>query len=372
MSSYGKPTVVVPNATVVTSSPVVREVQVNKPTNIPLDPIYGVSGTRLLSLDYKIEDISGQCVKDWFKNDFGANGTFEFQAKVKGAAGRSKAKIIVDPTDKNSLRVTEDLEFQAKIHSDIQTLMKIRPKELSAQFDFGFRPVAGNWFNPFVVFRLPRTGGIARTAGTFGVGGVFHFDSFFNRRARYQVELGLGFGAEGGKNETVLRQNFSLWYKNFILGLYESWNFTQGFSHESKLSAGYSEGPARAYAQLDLTNDFRVSNLGFGASYKVRPDVKLFLQTQQVLGVTQKDGKTSTPFNFAGVDIGTGVELTHAPSGVGVKLGYFHEKKIATVLSFGLNRYFTGSILFDVDLGLTFRNSSVPPLPSKTSPTELP
>lgn len=60
MSTYGKPTVVIPNATVITtSSPVVREVQVSKPTNIPLDPVYGVSGTRLLSLDYKIEDING-------------------------------------------------------------------------------------------------------------------------------------------------------------------------------------------------------------------------------------------------------------------------------------------------------------------------
>ncbi len=345
MSTYGRNTVVIPNATLVASP--TRDTVINTPTNIPVPtPVQrGYPTDKLLSLDHKIEDIDGQCVREWFRNDFGANNTFEFQAKIKGTAGRGKVKIVVDPTDKQNIRVTEDIEIQARVYDDIQTLFKIRPKELSAQFDFGFRPVAGNWFNPFVVFRLPRSGGLTRAAGTFGVGGVFHFDQFFNRRAKYQVELGLGFGEETGKQQVLLRQNVSLWYNKFILGLYESWNFTNGFSTESRLSAGYNDGPIRSYAQMDLGSDFRLSNLGFGASYQVRPDIKVFVQTQQPLKT--RDGEKPA-FSFRGVDIGAGAEYTHRPTGLGVKLGYFHEKKIASVLSFGLNRYFTGSLLFDV------------------------
>lgn len=341
MSTYGKPvTVTVPAATVTV-------IPVNQPTNIPVEPLS--KPTYLLSHEYKIEDIEGQCVKDWFKNDFGANNTFELQAKLKASAGRAKAKIILDPKDKNNLKITEDLEIQANIGYGVSDLFKIRPKEVSAQFDFGLRPLSRNWFNPYVVFRLPREGGVCKTTGTVGLGGVFHFDNWFNRRARHQFELGLGFGAaEGLKNDILLRQNISVWYRNFIVGLYLGWNFTNGFKAETKLSTAYSEGPVRAYAQVDVNDNVKFSNLGFGLSYKVRPDFKVFVQTQKPLGVKPT---TTADAKYIGsiVDLGAGVEYSH-PSGLGLKLGYFHDKKIATALSFNLNRYFSASLLFDVGL----------------------
>ena len=341
MSTYGKPvTVTVPAATVTV-------IPVNQPTNIPLEPLS--KPTYLLSHEYKIEDIEGQCVREWFKNDFGANNTFEFQAKLKSSAGRAKAKIVLDPKDKHTIKICEDLEIQANIDYGVSGLFKVRPKEVSAQFDFGLRPLSKNWFNPYVVFRLPRDGGVCKTTGTFGLGGVFHFDNWFSRRARHQFELGLGFGAaEGTKNDILLRQNFSLWYNNFIAGLYLGWNFTHGFKTDTKLAAAYSEGPARAYAQVDINDKFRFSNIGFGVSYKVRPDIKLFLQTQTPLGV--KSTTTAEGASIAKiVDVGAGVEYQPI-AGLGLKLGYFHDKKIATALSFNLNRYFSASLLFDVGL----------------------
>lgn len=350
-TTYGRPVTVTVPASTVTVIPV------SQPTNIPLEPVS--KPVYLLSHDYKIEDIEGQCVKDWFKNDFGANNTFEFQAKIKSSAGRAKAKVTLDPTDKNNIKVVEDLEIQANIDYGVSGLFKVRAKEVSAQFDFGLRPLSRNWFNPYVVFRLPRAAGVCKSAGSVGLGGVFHFDNWFNRRARHQFELGLGFGSET-KNEVLLRQNLSVWYKNFIVGLYAGWNFTNGFSTETKLSGAFSEGPARAYAQIDLNDSFRLANLAFGASYKVRPDFKVFVQTQKPITAfnkTEKTEKTDKPAekevkgNFlSNVDLGAGVEYTHS-SGLGVKLGYFHDKKVASVLSFNLNKYFSGSLLFDVGVG---------------------
>jgi hypothetical protein len=356
MSTSGRPVIVTVPSTPTSSA---RAFPVSTPTNIPLEtpkPAY------LLSHDYKIEDIEGQCVKDWFKNDFGANNTFEFQAKIKSSAGRAKAKVTIDPTDKNNIKVVEDLEIQANIDYGVSALFKVRPKEVSAQFDFGLRPLSRNWFNPYVVFRLPRVGGLCKSAGSVGLGGVFHFDNWFNRRARHQFELGLGFGAPAEtKNDITLRQNLSIWHRNFVFGLYESWNFTNGFSAETKLSGALHQGPARAYAQIDLNDKFRLANLAFGASYKVRPDLKFFIQTQKPISypTVGKEGKVETPketkdivkANFlANVDLGAGVEYTHS-SGLGLKLGYFHDKKVASVLSFNLNKSFSGSLLFDVGVG---------------------
>jgi len=328
-----------------TAGTVYSPIAVSTPTNVPLDAVKPVY---LLSHEYKIEDIEGQCVRDWFKNDFGANNTFEFQAKLKASAGRAKAKVILDPTDRQNIKVTEDLEIQANIDYGVSGLFKVRPKEVSAQFDFGIRPLSRYWANPYVVFRLPRAGGNCKSAGTVGLGGVFHADRLFNQRYRHQAELGVGFGSD--KSDIVLRQNLSLWYRNFIAGLYLGWNFTNGFTSETKISGAYSEGPVRAYTQLDLGDRFGFRNLGFGASYKVRPDFKVFVQTSKPFVAKTEGSTVSTEAprgNFLNnVDLGAGVEFSHR-SGLAVKLGYFHDKKVASVLSFNLNKYFSGSLLLD-------------------------
>jgi hypothetical protein len=295
----------------------------------------------LRSLDYKIEDIEGQCVKDWFKNEFGAKNTLQLHAKVKGAVGRAKAKVTLDPSDKKKIGVQEDIEIQTDIDYGVQGLFKIREKELSAQFDFGLKPIAANWFNPYVVFRLPRVGGICKPEGSIGVGGVFHFDTYFRRRGRHQIELDVGFGSLN-KNEVALRQNLSVWYRNFVFGWYEAWKLTSGFARESKASASYGEGPVRAYGQIELDQHFHLTNAGFGASYKISPELKAFVQTNQPL---KKEGH---PMGVSSLELGAGVDVNHPISGVGVKLGYFHRQRIASVLSFKLNKYFSGSLLFDV------------------------
>jgi hypothetical protein len=315
---------------------------VDRPAGVPLEPAVYLS-----SLDYKIEDIEGQCVKDWFKNDFGAANTFEFQAKVKGSAGRAKAKLLLNPIGKSDIRITEDVEIQTNIDYGIQGLFKIRPKEVSAQFDLGMKPIAGNWFNPYVVFRLPRVGGVLKTTGSVGLGGVFHFDKYLNRRVKHQAELNLGFGQEV-RNEVFLRQNLSTWYRNFVFGWYESWNLTNGFSRESKVSASFKDGSVRAYGQIELDNKLRLTSTGFGASYQINQDVKIFAQTAKPWNFDHKPLEID---QIRIMDLGAGVDINHSATGVGVKLGYFHQKKIASVLSFKLNKYFSGSLLFDVTYG---------------------
>lgn len=317
----------------------------DKPTNIPLERADTTPATFARSYDYKIEDIEGQStVRDWFKNDIGAANSVDLHAKVtSGNTGRAKVKVTVDPTDKANVKVTEEIEIQANIHASTSALFKVKAKELTAHVDLGNTPVSGFWFNPSLGLKLPRTGGSVKSSGIFSLGGVFHYDTAIRRRFRHRIELGLGFGSTAPqKNDLSVINNLSFWYDNFIFSVYNNLNLNNTQAGETKLSAVYSDRLARAYVQAEVAGPFRFAGFGLGASYKVRPDVTLFVQTQQPLG------KDATPFSFQKLDLGVGAGYTHAPTGLGVKLAYFHEKKIATAWTYNLNRYFTGSLLLDV------------------------
>src|SRR5687768_14457673 len=112
----------------VSVSPPVRVVVVESPV-VPVFESSREPVAYLRSLDYKIDDIEGQCVKDWFKHTFGANNAIEMQAKVRGVAGHAKAKVTLDLSDKKKITVQEDIKIQTDIDYGVQGLFKIREKE---------------------------------------------------------------------------------------------------------------------------------------------------------------------------------------------------------------------------------------------------
>ena len=128
-------------------------------------------------------------------------------------------------------------------------------------------------------------------------------------------------------------------YQNFVLSALEHWGLgTTGATKSSKLSVGYIEKQFDGYVQADVSNYVDFNTLAVGGSYRVNPQIRLLAQASH--NIASKESKP---------DIAAGLEYTPFLRGFGIKLGYFHEKKVASVLSFGLNKYFTGSLLFDVD-----------------------
>ena len=338
---------------------------VNVPINMALEKEAVLADKVKNSLAYKIEDLDGQIARKWFKNDFGAKNQIELQPKLKSSTGLFKGKLIVDPSDHSHINIFEEIELQTKF-GQYDTSFKVKPTEIIAQFDLGPRSVESNWFNPYFGFKIPKSTSGNCWLKSATLGGIFHYaPSPLTYWIKYMTDLTVTPSSDPLKRSAVeIRQNFATFYKNYVFSVLETWALAsgpQGTSRSAKLSLGYVDPKYDGYVQTDVKDSFCVSQITVGGSYKLNQDLRLYSQISQV--ISSKPEK---------IDIGVGVDFSQPLRGIGVKLGYFHEKKIATVLTFGLNRYFTGSILFDVDLGLTFRSLSVPPLPSKTSPTELP
>ena len=339
---------------------------VNVPINMALEKEAVLADKVKNSLAYKIEDLEGQIAREWFKNDFGAKNQIELQPKLKSSTGLFKGKLIVDPSDHSHINIFEEIELQTKF-GQYDTSFKVKPTEIIAQFDLGPRSVESNWFNPYFGFKTPRSSFGGRWLSSLSLGGIFHYSppsrpgSYFRYILDFSVNPNKGESHRAG---VEIKHNISYSWLNFVFAATDNWKMEAGnteLNRRGKVSFAYIEKQFDGYVQADTKGKADLIGLTVGGSYKLNQDLRLYSQISQV--ISSKPEK---------IDIGVGVDFSQPLRGIGVKLGYFHEKKIATVLTFGLNKYFTGSILFDVDLGLTFRSLSVPPLPSKTSPTELP
>ncbi len=173
------------------------------------------------------------------------------------------------------------------------------------------------------------------------LGAIFHYNpNPLEYWVRHQAELTVTQTADAqARNAVDVRQNFVMGYGNYVISALEHWglNSGAGFSKTGKFSVGYIEKDFDGYVQADVANHIDFTSLAVGGSYRATPQLRLLAQASQ--NIASREAKP---------DLAVGAEYTPFLRGFGIKLGYFHEKKIASVLSFGLNRYFTGSLLFDV------------------------
>lgn len=212
-------------------------------------------------------------------------------------------------------------------------------KELHAHVDLGTKSVGTHWFNPYLVFKTPRStsGGNWLQSGTFGA--LFHYNPLpLAYWVRYHSDLTLTPALDGQKNtdrpEIQIRQNFLTGWNRFLFGIHETWTFRHGFKRTARFSAAVTDPKFNAFLELDVKDPLDFVTVTGGGWYQVVPEAKVYGQISKNLPKKQWD-------------LGAGVDLAHS-SGVGVKLGYFHNQKIASAFSFKLNKYFSGSLLFDV------------------------
>ena len=46
------------------------------------------------SVNFRLDELEGQCVQKWFKEEFGAKGSIEFAPKFKSTRGFIKGKLV--------------------------------------------------------------------------------------------------------------------------------------------------------------------------------------------------------------------------------------------------------------------------------------
>lgn len=318
---------------------VLTKVPVDKPINVPIEPLYDT--TVKTSINYKIDDLDGQKVREWFRDDFGANRTIELQPKLKSDRGFVKGKIVVDPSDKAHINITEDIEIQTTIDTN-EAQFKIKPRELSAVFDMGIRPIGLHWLNPYIGITIPRSSTSIRGANSLNLGFIFHNQPSLTSRLRSRFELILQQAEPEKKLRTEIdfKANIAYYYSNFVFGLYEAWSLTSGFGRVGRVSIGARQNEFGGFAQLELKDRWTLSGLLLGASYRPIKDLTFFGQVGKSL-LTVGDEKTTAPARFA-----VGAEWQHC-SGFSTKLAYHHQSKVQSVFNFILNRHVTASLMFD-------------------------
>ena len=267
---------------------------------------------------------------------------------MKSATGLFKGKLvllsftqIVEPKDEKQLSLKEEIELQTVLgQSAFQ--FKINQKDLTAHFDLGTIAVGAHWYNPYLAIRMPRTTTVSNWLLSTTLGSVFHFNPATRAYwLRFHSDLSV-IPALDGKNltdrpEIEVRQNLTVGWRNFIFGVAESWKFRNGFSRAARLSVSIKEAKFNGYAELEVKDHLDFTHITLGGSYAATKDARVYAQVSE--NICNKK-----------IDLAAGVDATIARD-FGVKLGYFHQKKIASVLSFKLNKYFSGSLLFDVTYG---------------------
>lgn len=216
--------------------------------------------------------------------------------------------------------------------------VKVTQQEISGHLDCGVTQAGAHWLNPYASFKAPRTSdGTWIQAATLGT--LFHFTPQSKAYwVRYHSDLTLTPLFDGHKRpdrpEVTIKQNFQVGWRQFLFGAHETWNFKKGHSRWTRLAGAITEEKYNAFVEVSLLDPLDISLATVGGWVKPIPEAKVY-------------GQATRDLNSKAWELGVGVDATHS-SGLGLKLGYFHGQKIASVVSFKLNKYFSGSLLFDV------------------------
>jgi hypothetical protein len=212
--------------------------------------------------------------------------------------------------------------------------------QLQGQVDFGLKSVNTHWLNPYIRWQMPRRSSYFAGAFTSTLGTIFHFrPSSQPYWLRYQGELTLG---SSQPSETPIRpdlglvHNWTFGWRNLRLGLVDRWDLTNEFSRSQAVSVSISEKQVEGFLQADINAKGVLAGLDLFGSFEARPDLKVYTSIEKNLESNKKE-----------LNLAVGVDYAHA-SGLGAKLGYFHQDRLAVALSFTLNKTFSGSFLFDV------------------------
>lgn len=341
MSSTKSPTVVLPKA----PSTVVPETQSELKKVVVEVPIPVAPKS---SVNFKIDDVDGQRVTEWFRDDFGANNSVEFGPKLKSNNGYVKGKVTIKSLDSIHIDIVEEIEVQTKIDNR-DALFKIKPKEISGHFDLGFSQAGNHWFNPYFVGRIPRFGNCLSKSFGSTLGFVFHHDQSLSTKFRSIVEFGFKSPSDPAKStrtEFDIKTNLSLAYRQFIVGYYESWNLTNQFLRTSKLSFGVREDKFNGFIGFDLKNDIKPTAVHLGLNLAATSDIDFFLRGSKGLEAPEKPAST-TPTTAEPIDISLGVGYQHY-TGFSSKVAYHHlNNKLQGVFNFAMTKNFTASVLLD-------------------------
>ena len=188
---------------------------------------------------------------------------------------------------------------------------------------------------------MPRRSSYFSGAFASTLGALFHFRPASQPYwLRYQGELTLG---SSQPSETPVRpdlgmvHSWTLGWRNMRLGLLDHWDLSNDFSRSQQLSVSISEKQFEGFLQADISPRGALAGVEVFSSFEARRDVKVYTSIAKELASKEKE-----------LNLAVGVDFAHA-SGLGAKLGYFHQDRLALALSFTLNKTFSGSFLFDVD-----------------------
>ena len=226
---------------------------------------------------------------------------------------------------------------------------------LSGLFDLGIIQVGEHQLNPYLGVEVPRSAASVNQYGTTTLGVLFHLARGAQSRFRFQSELAFKQDPAKERTQVDARAQLSFAYNRFVFSALESFSLSQPSIVDSKLSAAGVYRDINGYAQVDLSH---VTPLQFtlGAGYRPHRKVSLYVQAVQSLVKAEKAEKTEKTESaeksekaesLAAPTVTFGVDYAHCP-GFGVKAAVDLNYKLQTAFNFNANKYFSGSLLFDV------------------------
>jgi hypothetical protein len=297
------------------------------------------------SNEAKLDEFETLGVKSWFEKDLESKNNLVLEAKLKGESGYTKTKVTLDPSSqKDSLSVSEEVEVSASIHPKVIGQFKLNSKELSAHLDFNHHDVAGYWFNPYLKFKHARAGGVCKDGAFLNLGGITNGVNKWGATVRHQFELAVALNKAGDQARNLqMKHNLRLNYKQYGFHYFTHVDVSgKPIHHESKLAFSSTQQGVDDYLQVDLDNKFKPKNVSLGLSYGIAQGAKLYLDlSKPVLA----DKAFLCP---VGTELSVGASYAHAPTGLTAKLGYFHGKRIASQITYGINKNFKAALSFDV------------------------
>ena len=247
----------------------------------------------------------------------------------------------------------EEVEIQTTIDSKVAQF-KIKSAEFSGLFDLGAVQAGEHLLNPYVGVKIPRSAAAVNQFGTTTLGVLFHLARGAESRFRFQSEL--AFQQEPAKDRTQVdaKAQFNFAYNRFVFSALESFSLTKSSVIDSKLSAAGVYRDLNGYAQLDLTNTSPLV-LSLGVGYRPHRKVSVYAQAVQSLVRVEKVAEKVEPvvvnsekvMVLAAPAMNFGVDYAHC-TGFGAKAAIDLKGKLQTALNFSVNKYFSGSLLFDV------------------------
>lgn len=191
---------------------------------------------------------------------------------------------------------------------------------------------------------MPRSGPTLKSRNSTVLGLLLHLAKGPQSRYRIQAECTLKTGVNPDKDniDVNFRSNASFAYNHFVFSALKTFNLTTDASVAAQLSAAAVYDNASGYAQIDL-NKTTPTLFTIGGGFKAHRQVSFFAQAVQSL---QKE-KVEAVEKLPNPSVAFGVDYAHCP-GFGVKAAADLKGKLQTNFNFTANKYFSGSLLFDV------------------------